>query len=244
MRSFSSYRRVKIADVAEVNPRRPAQLLDLSPAHNVTFVPMAAVDEVSGRIIKPEVKRYDEVRKGFTYFGENDVLFAKITPCMQNGKSAIARNLCNGLGFGSTEFHVLRPSHEVLPEWLWYFVRQESLRSEAQRSFKGSAGQQRVPADFLASHAIPLPSLSEQRRIVGRMKEMLSHLEAIRQLRSQAEREGNLLLRSLRREYFGSPERVPESWTEARLDEYADVIYGISAPIAKNKDPKIGPPII
>ena len=170
---------VPISDVAEVNPRRDSRLRSLDEDLEVTFVPMAAVDEVTGTIAASEVKPLGDVRKGFTPFLHGDVIFAKITPCMQNGKSAIAQCLVNGLGFGSTEFHVLRPGREVLPQWLWYFVRQRSFREEARRHFRGSAGQQRVPATFVEQHEIPLPSLEQQRRIVSHIQECLKRVNEI-----------------------------------------------------------------
>lgn len=182
----SSWQLLKIADVAQVNPRRPSELLNLPVDYKVTFVPMPSVCEHQGAITEPIEKPYAEVRKGFTYFAEDDVIFAKITPCMQNGKAAIARGLTNGLGFGSTEFHVLRAGQRVIPEWLYYFVRQQSFRKEAQANFRGSAGQQRVPADFLAEHLIPVPAPKEQRRIVNRIKECLSVIDEINQLRGES----------------------------------------------------------
>lgn len=102
----------RLTDVCELNPRlaadeRPDDDLD------VTFVPMAAVDEHRGVIAKPEIRKYREVAKGYTAFSEGDVLFAKVRPCMENGKAAVARNLVNGLGFGSSKFHVLK--YVVLP---------------------------------------------------------------------------------------------------------------------------------
>ena len=170
---------VTIGDIAQVNPRRDSRLRSLDEDLAVTFVPMAAVDEETGTIASPEVKPLGDVRKGFTPFLQGDVIFAKITPCMQNGKSAIAQSLVNGLGFGSTEFHVLRPGPVVLPQWLWYFVRQRSFREEARRHFRGSAGQQRVPAAFVEQHKIPLPSLEQQRRIVSRIQERLKRVNEI-----------------------------------------------------------------
>lgn len=107
------------------------------------------------------------------YFEENDVLFAKITFCMENGKAVVARGLINGFGFGFTEFHVLRPTNRVLPEWIYYFVRREAFRQEAKTKFRGAVGQQRVPQDFLETHLIPVPfpdnpekSLAIQQQIV------------------------------------------------------------------------------
>jgi len=153
-----------ISAVAEVNPRKN---VDLSISDLVSFVPMAAVDEVSGTILSPVDRPYGEVSKGFTHFRDGDVIFAKITPSMENGKSAVARGLTNGTGMGSTEFHVFRSNGVIEPEYLWRFVRQKSFRESAQAVMSGAAGQQRVPADYLKNHMIPLPPLPEQRRIVS-----------------------------------------------------------------------------
>ena len=111
---------VPILDAAQVNPRRDSGIRSLDADLVVSFVPMAAVDEETGTIADALTRPLGDVRKGFTPFLQDDVIFAKITPCMQNGKSAVVDSLVNGLGFGSTEFHVLRPGPEVLPEWLWY----------------------------------------------------------------------------------------------------------------------------
>jgi type I restriction enzyme S subunit len=93
------------------------------PDTPVSFIPMAAVDEIEAKIARRETKTFQEVSKGFTPFRENDVLFAKITPSMENGKAAIATDLENGLGFGSTEFHVLRPTDHLSPDYLLWLFR-------------------------------------------------------------------------------------------------------------------------
>ncbi len=183
----------RLGDVAQVNPRRHSGLRSLAGNVEVTFVPMAAVDEETGTISCREVKPLGDVRRGLTAFAEGDVIFAKITPCMQNGKSAIAHGLVNGLGFGSTEFHVLRPGPDVLPEWLWYVVRQRSFREEARRHFRGSAGQQRVPASFIEQHMIPLPSIGLQRRIVGQVRWALVRVSEIQDLRRKSLAEATAL---------------------------------------------------
>ena len=132
---------------------------------------MAAVSDIEGKIISPQQVPFSEVAKGYTRFQENDVIWAKITPCMQNGKSAVARNLLGKLGFGSTEFHVVRTRDHsvVLPEFIWILVRIHSVRKLAEKYFSGSAGQQRVPASFLENLAIPLPPLPVQQQIMGRV---------------------------------------------------------------------------
>lgn len=146
--------------VCRINPRfRRGYITD---DVKVSFIPMAEVDEVWGRIKGQQIKNYSEVSKGYTFIGENDVIFAKITPCMQNGKAAIAKGLCEGMGFGSTEFHVLRSSELSTPEWLYGLVRLSAFRKMAETSFTGSAGQQRVPADFLEKFIVPVPPMDKQ----------------------------------------------------------------------------------
>lgn len=166
----------RIEEIALVNYRDPA-LRDLPDDLPITFVPMAYVDAEKGVIAQTEERPLKSVRKGFTPFSEGDVLFAKITPSMENGKSAIALELLNGRGFGSTEFHVLNPENSVLSELLLYFVRQETFRREAKANFAGTAGQLRVPPDFLRYHSFPLPPLPEQRRIVARIEELFTQLD-------------------------------------------------------------------
>lgn len=161
-----TWAQVPISEVAEVNPRKS---VDLNGDDLVSFVPMAAVDEVSGTIAAPIDRPYSEVSKGFTHFRDEDVIFAKITPSMENGKSAVARDLTNGTGMGSTEFHVFRSYGAIQPEYLWRYVRQQSFRDDAQSVMSGAVGQQRVPADWIKQHLIPLAPLAEQRRIVEKV---------------------------------------------------------------------------
>lgn len=185
---------------------------------------MASVDEVSGTIATPRRRPFVEVKKGYTHFQDGDVLFAKITPCMENGKAAATSNLVGGHGFGSTEFHVLRPKSEVLPAWLFYFVRRPSFRNEAKRNFTGTAGQQRVPTTFLSSASIPVPPLPEQRRIV----DQLSRAEGIVRLRREAERCAAELIPALFLDLFGDPATNPKGWPEQRLGDIAEVVSGVT----------------
>jgi type I restriction enzyme S subunit len=169
--------RPTLGEVARINFRDPV-LHDLPDDLPVTFLPMAAVDADSGTIVTPQERSLTEVRKGYTPFSEDDVLFAKITPSMENGKAAIARGLKNGRGFGSTEFHVFSPQPGILSEWIFYFIRQSSFRSDAKANFAGTAGQLRVPKSFLEGYHIPLPPLPEQHRIVAEIEKQLTRLDA------------------------------------------------------------------
>lgn len=138
---------------------------------------MAAVEAGSGRIDTSTQRRLDEVKRGFTSFQEGDVLFAKITPCMENGKSTVAHSLSSGIGFGSTEFHVLRPLLGINPHLLYYFVAQESFRQAARAHMTGSAGQLRVPTSFIADATYPLAPLAEQHRIVSAIEQQFIRLD-------------------------------------------------------------------
>ena len=152
---------VPLGSVCHINPKK-GQDSRLSSGVEVSFVPMPAVTEC-GEIDATAVKEYDEVKTGFTYFAENDVLFAKITPCMENGKGAVARGLCNGLGFGSTEFHVLRPiSGKSNPYWIYTLTAFSQFREDAANNMTGSAGQRRVPAFFLENYRVAVPPIELQ----------------------------------------------------------------------------------
>lgn len=151
----------------------------MSGTESVTFVPMAAVAEESGWVDLSQTKSVGELKgKSYRQFADGDLLIAKITPSMENGKAAVVRGLLNGCGYGSTEFHVLRPSPAILADYLLQFVLQRGFRARAARSMTGTAGQLRVPPDFLRNCPVPLPPLEEQRRIVTSIEEHVSRLTA------------------------------------------------------------------
>lgn len=142
-----------------LNPTRPR---GISPDLQVSFVAMPSVTE-KGEIDSSIVKPYSEASKGFTYFEERDVLFAKITPCMENGKGCVATGLTNGIGGGSTEFHVLRPISGVSnPYWLYCISIMPKFRKNARKVMTGTGGQLRVPISFIDSQPITLPPIDLQ----------------------------------------------------------------------------------
>lgn len=165
----------QIQEVAEVNPRIDKKAIpdDIE----VSFVPMPAVKAESGTIDVSQTKLAQEVKKGFTVFLEGDVLFAKITPCMENGKMAIAPALVNDYGFGSTEFHVLRPSEDLDAKYLYYYVSSKSFRGEAERFMTGAVGQKRVSTTYIKEATIPVAPLDDQRRIVAEIEKQFSRLD-------------------------------------------------------------------
>jgi type I restriction enzyme S subunit len=180
----------------------------MAPEETCSFVPMEAIDQTEARITHLADRRVSEVARGYTPFAENDVLLAKITPCMENGKCAIARSLHNGIGFGSTEFHVLRPKDRVTAEWLFYFWRLPETRRWAARQMTGSAGQKRVSASYLENLQIPLPDVGEQRRVTG----VLDRLDRLRRMRRYALELSDTFLPAAFLEMFGDPLDQSKRW--------------------------------
>lgn len=220
---MSAYPRVLLGEVCTINPRIKRSGIPEEDTL-VSFVPMAAVDERSGMITAREDRRLGDVSKGFTAFEDGDVLFAKITPCMENGKAALARHLTNGIGRGSTEFYVLRPGGEILGEYVYHFVRQPRFREKAKRHFTGTAGQQRVPKSFMENVPMPLPTLDEQRRIVS----ILNRAARIEHLRSQANRHLREFASALFIKMFGDPVENPMAWSSCKMGNLGTLDRGRS----------------
>jgi type I restriction enzyme, S subunit len=164
----------------------------------LSIVPMAAVEAGTGRLDAAQVSRWADVRsRNLTRFQEGDVLFAKITPCMENGKIAIARNLQGGIAVGSTEFHVLRSTGAMQPEFALHFLLQASVRRDAERHMSGAVGQRRVPRLWLSQLPVPVPPLAEQRRIVDALEAHLSRLDACTTTLALAKRRCDVLVQAL-----------------------------------------------
>ena len=160
--SVQKYPLKKLGECCELNPRRPS--LEIEDTDKVSFVPMPSVSE-NGYLQDVIDEEYGKVKKGFTYFENNDVLFAKITPCMENGKGAIAEGLTNNIGMGSTEFHVLRPIDGVSnPFWILTLTRLPIFRERAAKNMSGTGGQKRVPGKYLEGFMVGLPPIEEQNR--------------------------------------------------------------------------------
>jgi type I restriction enzyme S subunit len=166
-----------VNEIAEINPRHSGNIEDETL---VTFVPMAGLNEESPEFSFKEERSLGDVRKGFTHFAEGDVLFAKITPCMENGKGAVAHELINGLGCGTTEVHVLRPLNNISPYYIYRFLSQRSVRRDAKENFTGTAGQLRVPKAFVEELELPVPPLAEQQRIVAKLEPLLVKIDSSR----------------------------------------------------------------
>ena len=163
--SNHSFPMVRLGDVCEINPKKN-EVANLAPSTLVSFVPMADLGEHQMLFSPKDEKPLSDVGASYTYFRDNDVLVAKVTPCFENGKAGIARGLRNGIGFGSSEFYVLRPSEQILPEYVYFCMTNSLFREAAVSQMTGTGGLQRVPRGYVEDFQIPLPPLEIQREIV------------------------------------------------------------------------------
>lgn len=159
----------RLGEICEINPRNK-----VDDEVEAGFIPMSMISQIMG--IKPtyEVRRWGAIKSGFTHFANNDVVVAKITPCFENSKAGIISDLPNGIGAGTTELNVLRGNQFVLPEYIYVFVKRIDFLKNGKRIMKGVAGQQRVPTEYFHHTLIPLPPLSEQKRIVTEIEKQLT----------------------------------------------------------------------
>ena len=185
---------IKMKDVVEINPKKDT----LDSNCLVTFIPMEKVG-TDGSINTSNLRKYVEVKNGFSQVKENDILFAKITPCMENGKSTIARNLHNGYGNCTTELLVLRCGNKVLPEYIYTIVHSKEFRIEAEKNMSGSAGQKRVPKSFLEEYPILLPDIAMQNKFANFVK----HIDKLKFELKQSIEETQNLFNERMQHYFG-----------------------------------------
>jgi len=226
---------VKLGDVCGVNPPKK-QIIDILEGKKVSFIPMSSVSE-DGNIDVNEIRDYSEVSNGFSYFKENDVLFAKITPCMENGKGAIASRLFNGVGVGSTEFHILRPDENyIISEWVYRYLSFSKVRKLAEKSMTGSAGQKRVPKTFLENLKIPLPPLEIQKYIANILDKTQ---EIIDDHKNQLE-ELDYLIKAIFYDMFGDLVLNEKNWKVSTVEKSCKDIYGGGTPSKSKPEYYVG----
>jgi restriction endonuclease S subunit len=172
---------VPLGEACIVNPRK-SELADLDGSTVVSFVPMADIGEHEMFFAPKDTKKLDDVTTSYTYFKDGDVLLAKVTPCFENGKAGIARDLRNAIGFGSSEFYVLRPTGDLLPQWVFMFAATPAFRSWATPQMTGTGGLQRVPRSVVESYEIPLPPVAIQQAIVAEIEAEQALVAANREL--------------------------------------------------------------
>lgn len=164
-----SWEWVRLGETVQINPRNKIDDNEI-----VSFIPMALIKDEYSNSHSFEKRSWKEIKSGFTHFAENDIGIAKITPCFENRKSVVFRNLENGYGAGTTELHILRTYENTIePLFLLWFVKTQKFINDGRATYTGTAGQQRISKDFILNYPIALPPIEEQRRIIRRIEELL-----------------------------------------------------------------------
>lgn len=219
----TDWKKITLQEAVDINPK--TVLPALSDSEMVSFLPMPAVQEESLEYAEQK-SSFGKVKKGYTKFRDEDVLFAKITPCMENGKGCIVHNLSHGIGFGSTEFHVLRCHKDVSPKFIYYFVIRRTFRAEAKNKMSGAVGQQRVPAEFLKEYSFACPSLPEQKAIVKKIENAFAFADKAQAAITGALEQAKQLKQSiLKRAFEGKlvpqdPNDKPVDLTQLKKDKH------------------------
>jgi len=160
-----------LKDITIINPSKK-EIEEIKSNLEISFITMADISE-DGRINVDNIKKLEDVKNNFTFFKENDVLFAKITPCMENGKGGVAKSLKNNIGFGTTEIHVLRPISNITnSQWIYHLTKLPLFRKDAEIHMTGSAGQKRVPTTYLANFKIKVPPIELQNKFAERIEKI------------------------------------------------------------------------
>lgn len=217
----------KLGEIIEINPKLPKKE-EIPNEMEVQFLPMKLVEEIVNKIHLTETRKFTDVLKGsYTPFINGDIIFAKVTPCMENGKIAVVKNLKNGIGFGSSEFHVLRPKENTLDNYIFYFIVQDKFRNQAQHEMTGAVGLRRVPKKFIEDYLIPLPPLPEQHAIVSKIEELFSELDNGKQQLQTALQQLKVYRQSLLKAAFEGKltnknvkgDELPKGWIIKKLNE-------------------------
>ena len=166
---------VRLGTITQINPRNQGD-----DDADAGFMPMTLLNAGYRNKHTFEIKKWKQIKSGFTHFSNNDIVIAKITPCFQNRKSAIIKDLPNNIGAGTTELHVIRDiTKKLCLEYLLCLFKTEDFICKGVKAFTGTAGQQRIGKDFIEEYLIPLPPLEEQRRIVEKIKTLMPIIEIL-----------------------------------------------------------------
>ncbi|MDE2780759.1 MAG: restriction endonuclease subunit S [Chloroflexota bacterium] len=230
-------KRLKYA--ADLNPKA-SEARGLAPDTEVSFVPMEAIGEYGGLRLSL-TKEISDVRDGYTYFSDGDVVVAKITPCFENGKGSLASELVNGIAFGTTELHVVRCRPELDKRFAFYLTLTDSFRRLGEAEMYGAGGQKRVPESFITNLKHPIPPLPEQHAIAAFLDRETARIDALvakkeRLIELLQEKRTALITRAVTKgldpdalmknsgvEWLG---KIPTHWEVKRLKYIADFING------------------
>ncbi len=216
-----------LGEAGITNPRNEAR--DDAEA---AFVPMAMIPAALGIPHLQEVRPWQEIKNGFTHFADNDVGVAKITPCFENGKSCVFRNLKHGIGAGTTELHVFRHLGDtVLPSYALIYLKNPAFLRNGERVMTGSAGQKRLPRSFFEGNPFPLPPLAEQSRIVAKVEELMALIAALEAKVGAGETARGRLLDTLLAALADSPDAAATADAWAQLAPHFDLLLQTPADV-------------
>lgn len=232
--------RATIGEISVVNPRSFEREPDAED--RVSFLPMQAIHEGDGHLDLNEERPWREVNRGYTRFQEGDVIFAKITPCMENGKVSVAHGLKGGRAAGTTELHVFRPRTGIHPDFVRYFLLTDKVRRNARARMTGTAGQLRVPAAVMEQMEIPVPPTAEQKRIVAAIETRFARLDAavksLERARANLKRYRASVVRAAA---DGSLTGCKSDWESRGLLDVAEDLDGKRVPVnAKERERRVG----
>ena len=180
----SSWAWARLIDVGEISPKNKTDEDTVA-----SFAPMSAISEMHSARVTCEDRTWSAIKKGYTHFADGDVVLAKITPCFENGKAAVMANLTNGIGAGTTELHVVRPIGAVVePEFIYVFLRSPYFKIVGEGHMTGTAGQKRLPTEYFATRPFPLPPITEQKRIVAKVDELMALCDQLEAQQQDRER--------------------------------------------------------
>jgi type I restriction enzyme S subunit len=210
-----------LATVALINPRNTAD-----DSVDVSFVPMAMIGNRFEGSHKQDLRKWGEVKQGFTHFAEGDVGVAKITPCFENSKACVFANLKNGLGAGTTELHIVRPLAQMLaPRYVLAYLKAPMFLAVGETKMTGTAGQKRLPKEFLESNPFPLPPLAEQYRIVSKVDELMALCDRLEAEQADAESAQIKLVKTLLGTLTESTDTADFAANWKRLAEHFDTLF-------------------
>lgn len=185
----------RLEDACQLNPRNKAD-----DEIDTAFIPMPLISEKFNVIPEFQIKKWKEIKTGFTHFANDDVVVAKITPCFENSKAGIMKDLPSGIGAGTTELYVIRGNGLVNPKYIYAFIKTTDFLKKGKKIMRGVSGQQRVPLEYLSNSMFPLPPLAEQTRIVQKLEELMQYCDELEAIIKESESQNEKLLQQVLRE--------------------------------------------
>jgi len=217
----------KLGEVCEIKPPKREARNKLKETDVVSFAPMEALRINQKYLIPTKERTLKEVGGSYTYFANGDVLLAKITPCFENGKLGIAKNLKNGIGFGSSEYIVFRTNEYLFPEYLYYFLLRPQFKEEGAKRMKGAVGHKRVSKEFIENCGIPIPPLPDQKRIVAILDEAFENITKAKENAEKNLKNAKEIFESYLQSVF---ENKGDGWEEKRFEEVCVLQRGFDLP--------------